>query len=246
MNEHVAQDDAPTSTSPAISKNVFISLFVAAIVIAIIGGVVVSATERTFYPPDHNQLEDPPEYVAAVKSSMMKNYGIGFGVFGAILLGAVGAICGATKGAPAAVVGGICGTLVGGAIAAAAAAYGYKTQSELYISDMDGMLKTPLVVGALYATCGIVGGILAGLFGKTESLGAGLGKGIGSGIGMTLSFLVIYIVVALLVFPVGNTDSVFAEHRGTAYTSMICMSLAAAAAAFLALRAPKPKAAADA
>ena len=230
MNASESPTSTPLPTSRQIPQLWLVGLFAGAILTAIVSGLLLSSVEKLFFPPDHGQMTDPPEYLMAVRNALMANRGIGYAVFGASLFGLVGCVLGTLQGKLVSKL--LIGAIAGGLLMGLAGAAGSFIESELYTSespfwrDMDGMFKAPLIIGALFALAGIIPAILA------TSKELPLVQTLGKGLGCALGFLILYIVLGTAVFPLGNVDAVFDAHRPIAFTGLVCMGLCAATCAF--------------
>ncbi|GAB5404395.1 MAG: hypothetical protein Aurels2KO_26260 [Aureliella sp.] len=206
------------------------ALLLASVVIGVCAVQFVGSMQRFFYPPPHGQLGDPPWWLDLVRVAMMKNDAIAFGVMGAILVGAIGLLCGAANNAKSLILGAIVGAVVGAIAGATSAPIGYYIQDKTQQIDMDGALKTAEIWILPFLSIGIAGGLIGSLFGPWR--GAAL-LGIGCGIGTALAMLAAYIVTAIVAFPMGYPEKIFAEDTGIQYAALICWALAGGAAPVL-------------
>lgn len=152
MSEVEISDSAGQASAPSKAVWLIPALLVVAIISAVVGKMSVVAYERTYYPPDHGQMGDPPEYILAVRDAMTKNSAIGYGIFGAVFAGLLGAAVGASYSVAGAIKGLIAGVVLGGLAGAVGAGGGTFLEHNYRQADMDTMLRTAMVVSGIFAT----------------------------------------------------------------------------------------------
>ncbi len=206
------------------------ALLVASVVIGICAVQFVGSMQRYFYPPPHGQLGDPPWWLDLVRVAMMKNDAIAFGVMGAILIGVIGLLSGAANNTRNLILGAVVGAIVGGIAGATSAPIGYYIQDKTQQIDMDGALKTAEIWILPFLSIGIAGGLIGALFGPWR--GATV-LGIACGVATAITMLIIYILTAIVAFPMGYPEKIFAEDTGIQYASLVCWALAGGAAPVL-------------
>ncbi|RMF38413.1 MAG: hypothetical protein D6753_15855 [Planctomycetota bacterium] len=209
-----------------------LGLLVLAVGAAFAGERLIAQFERYYYPPDHNQLGDPPEYIEAVRRSMMANMAIGYGLFGTLLMALMGAWIGLARKPVFALAGLLLGALVGLICGASTAPLGYNIQHTLRETVMEPTLKTSLILGLTFVAFGIGGSLLPTLLG----LARGIGRSILTGVGTGLFMLVIHLVLATAAFPIDPPEMIFSVGYGVRTTALVMMALGAAGGAILVLR----------
>ncbi len=209
-----------------------VGLLVIAIAAAFAGERLIAQFERFIYPPDHNQLGDPPEYIEAVRRSMMANMSIGYGLFGTLLMAVMGAWIGMARKPKFALAGLLLGALVGLICGAATAPIGYNIQHTMRETVMEPTLKTSLIMGLTFVAFGIGGSLLPTLLGICR----GIGRSILTGLGTGLFMLVLHLVLATAAFPIDPPEMMFSIGYGVRTTALVMMALGAAAGAILVLR----------
>ncbi|MEC8557978.1 MAG: hypothetical protein VXZ82_23475 [Planctomycetota bacterium] len=123
---------------------------------------------HVFYPPMHDQLGDPPEYITAKFYAMIQNNAVGFAVLGTVLMALVGAVIGVAKENT---VKGLAAGLVGGLIlGAAGGALGYVVEGNLAQFAVDGLVKTFAIWLPVAVSLALVPGIIAVVCGLTKSI----------------------------------------------------------------------------
>ncbi len=213
------------------------ALIVAALVVGVAGRFIIEGCSRITYPPDHGQMGDPPEYIAAVRVAMTINSAVGYGVFGALLVGVLGALVGLASKPARLVQGAIVGALAGGILVAAAGSIGTFVEHTLKQTDMEGMIKTAMFYGGVFAAACIASAIAIAIGAKKPALG----NHVASGILVAIFGIIGYIVVATVAFPVAHPETLQPFDESMKFLSVACISLAAAATCVLALREKKAK-----
>lgn len=225
---------ATASATPGNSQLPIILLCVACLILPVVGELIVTSCNKIFYPPPHNQMGDPPEYTLAVRNAMMTNYGIGYGIYGAIFFGVAGVLLSMNKKKNvllSIVFGGLAG-LIGAAI-------GHFIDASLKEIDFEGMLKAAAILSPIYLFFSLIGSWLAGA-GKSESnASVGIATYLGNGIIAAIIALAAYITLATSLFPLDRPETMYPVTASLRYTHFYMLTFAALIAAFLTLRAAK-------
>ena len=111
-----------------------------------VGERLVTACNEVSYPAPHGKMFPPPEYLEAVVRAMTVNTAIGYGVCGSLFFLVLAAIVGAASGMAHAMRGAVIGAMLGFLIPGAAGGIGHRIENYLLQADMDGMLRTVLVL----------------------------------------------------------------------------------------------------
>ena len=226
------------------------ALLIAGLLIGLLGEVIVASVAarrefdeggrfgRIFFPPPHGQMGDPPDWLLEVRTAMIKNNAIGYGIFSALLLGAMGALIGVAYRRRSAVVGLLVGGLAGLLAGGICAPISYYIENEFFQVDMDGAIKASLILSAVFLGLGLAGAFVAVCAGPARSAVRAIVNGIvAAAIG-----LVAYILVAIGVFPIGFPESTSPLDTGVRFTLFVCLGICPALAAILMLRSPAAKA----
>ncbi|GIX00276.1 MAG: hypothetical protein KatS3mg111_3608 [Pirellulaceae bacterium] len=224
-----ADRTATTTWNGAVTA---ILLFALASASAFLGERCVAAFQEFFYPPPHGQVSDPPDYLLAIKRSMMANMAIGYGLFGAMCFSFMGALLGQSHGRASCGRGLLIGSLVGILSGALTAPLGYYIQNTYQQVDMEPTVKASFVLGWTFIGFGVGGGLLPVLLGITR----GVGKAIFIGIGVGVFALVLHLVLATALFPIDPPEMMFSFGYGIRLLAMNMMAAASATAALLVLR----------
>ncbi len=239
MNSPETDNPGATSSPAAESPKWLIpSLLLASVVACFAAGFIVGGVQRLVYPPDHNQLGDPPWYLEAVLKSMMINDAVGYGALGAVLFGVLGVLLGLCKSPGKAAIALVIGAIFGLVAGAASGPIGYYIESTSKIqTQIDGSIKVFMIWGPMYACFGLVGGLLAIWLGPAS----GMSRAITSGLAAAIVTLTGYMFAATAIFPVGYPNSMFPESVGIRHMAMISLGLCGSLAMVLAILQSKGK-----
>lgn len=203
MSEVDSNDSAGHASASAKAVWLIPVLLVVAAISVVAGKMSVVAYERAYYPPWHGQMGDPPEYVLAVRDAMTANSAIGYGIFGAIFAGLIGAVVGASYSVPGAIKGLIAGAVLGGLAASAGAAGGTFLEHNYMRVDMDGMLRTAMVVGGLFVTTCLAAMLTIVVAGARPSPF----NAMVNPIVLAVIGLIAYVIIAAVAFPLARPES---------------------------------------
>ena len=241
-SETDGQDDSQVYGIGSVPGWLIPALFGAGIVLCIVGHFIIGQVAENgmdgnhiFYPHPHGQLGDPPEYVAAVKSSMIANTAIGFAIVGAIVMSLTGLVLGLVRKKQAL---GVSIGLAGGAILGAiAGAVGYYLQSSLQSSSMDGLVKTFIVWLPVTIVFSLFPCVLAVLTGISRNWTNAIVTGcIGAALGTA-----VYVLLSGLLFT-GYPNLVYPLDAGIRYLAYTALGICVGAGVTLLLFMDKPKA----
>ena len=234
-------DSLAAPTPSAVPMWLFPAVIVAAVVCGLLGEFVVGNFQRFYYPPDHDQLGDPPWYLVAVRQSMMINDSIGYGALGTLLFGILGALIGMAKSTARAGLGLILGAIAGLIAGAVSGPIGYYIENTTFQSDIDSMLKVLMILGTTFACFGLTGALLPVCLGVSK----GVSRAIVIALLVACLTMAAYATIASAVFPIGYPNSMFPKDVGIRYVLWGCLGLCSGLSAALIMRKPKSRAASE-
>ena len=165
------------------------SLLLASAVASGIGQKVIFDNRALFYKDEPGFPPHPIEYLREQMWNMFYNHAIGFGTFGALLVGLIGLFIGLTISGARALTGLIIGAIVGAIVGVLIGPVGYLISNSLIPSLMDGIFKSMLVFSPVWISFGIATCVFAALLLRRASLvGNALVLGVIAGGAATIAF----------------------------------------------------------
>ncbi len=198
----------------------------------LIGPQIVEACQEFVYPEPHGQMFPPPEYMEAVVKAETLNTGLGFAGSGALFFALLGGLLGASIDIKKSLKTAVLALLIGGLLAAAAGALGYHVEALLRQSDREPMIKSAMILSALFLAFGVVGASVARAIAPQVAISQSIVLGIVS----ALLAMVAYILTVAVAIPAGWTDGMHPDKASVTYLFYFFLCQAAVVAALLLVR----------
>lgn len=222
MAETVAATDrvdfSPLSSLHKLPAWLIPVLLLLGLISGYVGERVVYLNRELYYTPAPGLPPLPPEYVREQMWNMITNYSIGFGAFGAMLIGAIGLCVGLTISPTRALLGLLSGCVAGLVVGGVAGAGTYLLSEYLLPSKIEGIFKAMVIFGPLWSALGLTAGLTAALVGGRPMR---LAKAIYIGImsGCLATFAIPFI--AAIVFPTSRPEVIIPDHYGARLMSYL-------------------------
>lgn len=239
MQNKISQD---TATSPTVGAEervgsslpnwLFPIVCVWGCVYPFVGERLVTACNEVIYPAPHGKMFPPPEYLEAVVRAMTVNTAIGYGVCGSLFFLVLAAMVGAASGIAHAMRGAVIGAVLGFLIPGAAGGIGHRIENYLLQADMDGILRTVLVLSAEFIAFALTAGLVWKLVGRQVTVG----RVLGASVKVAFVALISFILIAAIGIPNGWIEGMHPNEMNVRYLLFFCLTLSAVGTVGLLLR----------
>jgi hypothetical protein len=173
---------------------------------------------REFYYEDEPGFPPhPPEYIQRQRWNMIRNFSIGFGTFGALLIGSIGLAAGLTASPGRAATGMLLGAVAGLVVGAVGGSIAYLISQMLLTSLMETMLKGLLTFGPLWLALGLIAAIVCNGAGGRSSFGKAVVAGLATGL---IAAVAIQLLLAVA-FPSSRPELMVPDDRGSRLANFV-------------------------
>ena len=225
----IAEAQTLTPAAPRLPLWLLPSLLLASLVASGIGQQVIFNNRALFYKDEPGFAPHPPEYLREQMWNMFYNHAIGFGTFGALLVGLIGLLIGLTLNLKRGIGGLVFGSALGGILGIILGPVGYLISKNLMPSLMDGNVKSMLVYAPLWISFGIAASAFAALLLQHPRL---LGNAVMFGIIAGALALIAFPILCSLLQPSSRFELIIPEELGGRFLGYFSGAVATSLAAF--------------